>query len=150
PALVGATCARACAATRALWAARGRFRTAGGLGGLVHAGPQATGHEPFVPGPQRSIADGGHDGGRSAHRPDAPLHGREVEAGDRLRDRELEERSAALDEVADGRVPLLGPQVRRVAASRLDRDERLRDEALLQLERLERGTLARFVAVEGE
>src|SRR5699024_10776021 len=71
----------AVAVTRASSAAGGRLRTADGLGDLVHADPQATGHEPFVPGPQRSIADGGHDGGRSAHRPDAPLRGREVEAG---------------------------------------------------------------------
>src|SRR5699024_3599877 len=76
--------------------------------------------------------------------------GRQVEARDRLRDRELEERSTALDEVADCRVPGLLPQIRGIATVRLDRDEGLRDEALLQLERLERGLLPGLVAVERE
>src|SRR5699024_5530633 len=131
-------------------AARGGLGAADGLGDLVDPHPQLAGDEAFVARSDRRVADGGDDGCGRPHGPHAAFDGRQVEARDRLRDRELEERSTALDEVADCRVPGLLPQIRGIATVRLDRDEGLRDEALLQLERLERGLLPGLVAVERE
>ena len=64
-------------------------------------------------------------------------------------DRELEQRLAAGHEVADGGVARAQPQVAGVLPVRRDAHERLRGEALVAVERLERGGLARGVAVEG-
>src|SRR5699024_7315934 len=123
---------------------------ADGLGDLIDPHAQLTGDEALVAGPDRRVSDGSDDGGGGAHRAHAALDRREVEARDRLRDRELKEGPARLDEVADGSLALLLAQVRGIAPGRLHRDEGLRDEALLQLERLEGGLLPGLVAVEGE
>ena len=98
---------------------------------------------------QRVVLDLGDQRRGLLQRRDPALDGVEVVAGQRRLQHELDQRGAAGDQVADGGVPVLLPQLAGVAALGLHRDERLRDEALVLLERLHRGGLARRVAVEG-
>ena len=64
--------------------------------------------------------------------------------------RELKQRHPARDKLPDGVRAPLQPQVARIQPVGLHGDERLRDELLLQAERLQRGPLARGITVEGE
>ena len=74
----------------------------------------------------------------------------EVVALERSTDGELEEWHLAIDQRAHGFGAFGDPKVARIHATRLDRDEGLRDEALVLAERTLRCLLARGIPVERE
>ena len=99
---------------------------------------------------QAVILDLGDQRDAAVERGDAAFGGVEVEAADGGAQHELDQRDAPGDEVEHGGVAGLLPQLARVEAGRLDRDERLGHELLVVAE----GPLGRLhaggVAVEGE
>ena len=97
-----------------------------------------------------SVADVGEHLGGGADRGDPTFDGVEVEAGDRGGDDEFEERLAAVDEFAQGRVTFPDAQVTGVEAVGFDGDEGLGAEQALEFEGLECRLLTGGVAVEGE
>ena len=85
-----------------------------------------------------------------AQGPGAALHGVEVVVLEPGPDRELEERAPRGDERAHRLVALLHAQIARVHAAGLHGHERLGEEPVVLVERLEGGLLPGLVAVEGE
>ena len=97
-----------------------------------------------------AVADRGDQLGGLAQRVDPAVGPIEVVAVDHVAEHEAVQRHPAGDQLADGRVALLEPQVARVQAVRLDRDVGLGGEVLVALERPQRRLLPGRVAVEGE
>ena len=89
-------------------------------------------------------------GGRRVQGGEPALIRLQVVLGQLAADRELEHRQPPRDQVPDSLLTLLQPQITRVQAVWLDRDERLGDEVLLEVERTQRGALPGGVTVEGE
>src|SRR5207245_6425377 len=100
--------------------------------------------------PQRPFLQRRHDRRRRRERLHAGFGDVEVETLERRADRELGERQVRRDQVTHCEVAALLAQLARVESIRLYGDERLRDEALIVGESLERGLPPCFVAVEGE
>nr|BFE75775.1 hypothetical protein GCM10020092_090760 [Actinoplanes digitatis] len=89
------------------------------------------------------VFDLGDQRRRATHGLDPALDGVQVEAGQGLPQREVDERLAAGDHVADRQVALGQPQLAGVHVVRADRDERAPDEALVLLERAQGRLLAK-------
>ncbi len=118
-----------------------------GHGGEVETEP--SGQQPRVFRPQGTVTDRGDRGSGGAQGSDAAFA---VSSRSRPRraDRELEQRHSARDEFAHSLRAVGLAQLARVEPSGFDRDERLRHEALVVLERLERGLASGCIAVEAE
>src|SRR5207302_4391849 len=113
---------------------------------LVHAEP--SGETPGIFTTQRPVLEPRDHGRRLRKRLHAPLGQVEVELGERRADRELGQRHVTRDEIAYGEIASLLPKIAWVEAVRLDRDKRLRDEALIVGAGHERGFASGLIAVE--
>ena len=99
---------------------------------------------------QGGVLDRADEGHRAVEGGDAALGRFQVEAREHAADRELEQRLAAGDQIADRCVTLGEPQIAGVHVVGADRHERVRDELLVAFEGAQGRLLAGRVTVEGE
>jgi hypothetical protein len=117
---------------------------------LVKLQTELAGHLTHVGGAQVAVLNAGDNRGDSAHRQHAAFKGRQIVLGEGRINRELEERAARSDQRAHGSVALVQAQVAGVHAVLSNRNEGLRDEALILLEGCHSGLLSCGIAVECE
>ncbi|CAH0267330.1 hypothetical protein SRABI128_03299 [Microbacterium sp. Bi128] len=125
----------------------------GAFDSALHLGDveaQATSEHADVPGPQRGVADVGHDRCGGAQGTGAPLDAGEVVVLQALIDHELEHRRLGVHERAHRAVAALQTQIARVESVGSDRHVGLRGEPLLVGEGAQRGLLPRRIRVERE
>ena len=141
-----------CGSLRLLGARKLRvvLRVRHGTLNLVKLQTELAGHLTHVGGAQVAVLNAGDNRGDSAHRQHAAFKGRQIVLGEGRINRELEERAARSDQRAHGSVALVQAQVAGVHAVLSNRNEGLRDEALILLEGCHSGLLSCGIAVECE